>query len=1591
MPRKASGLAGRARRSGTKIAVMRYRDNKERRAVILMVVLSLLTLFAIVGITFVLYADAEAVSARIAREAQTAQRADLEPELALALFLSQFIYDAPDTVSGAGSALRGHSLARTMYGYNYSGNPNIHPFNGVGRLHYANAALNADDYTLINYTWFSNDGFVRDPEHYGARPNPAAAQINPYVGGNAPYTYPDLNNCFLAAVTAGGQVLTPSFHRAWLFNPGRAFNDVTNPNWTNRAGKYLTLRPRPAEHPTFPYPDDAGGDVKNLVWAQGGNDSIWIDIGAPVLTAPDGTKYKPLFAPLIMDLDNRINLGTAGNILGPGNTHVSNMGWGGWEANLGKVLYADGKSGAIPPNEWINLFRGKVLGANTVYGKYGPNGTPAMPGFPAPSSTLAHVYAQGDVNGLNETAPISASSRPAPPGFAPNVGNPPPSPIFPQFLQGYVNGGIELVNHPLLYNMFQPPGFTGGDDRVFRASDMEALLRPHSLGQSVVDTGSSALMSDLLRLCPANFGPSASSIRYRNLVTTQSWDLGAPAVSPYWWNGMPATGYLTRNANPLFAPMGQAVTFPPLLSGPTIGNVPGTNPITSEFGPDWRALSANTMTYLSTTNPAGYTSPGARIRLNRALPPYPHMGSGTTPPYQNLPPNAPNPTFPTYYGQAYNLTNVTIASQYQAALSARQALANDIYRRLLAVTGVLPVLPANVATPLPTDLAPRRWLAQLAVNIVDFIDEDDISTPFNFYTTADGLLPINLGATTGGDDPGTNPANFPYNAAATNNTGANPLYWVFGTEMPKVILNEVLVEALNPNPSADPSPIPAESVKVWIELFNTMPTAGGANTQPQDNYRVPLFMTFPGGGTGYSPYRVTIAQTPMHQPPSGVAAPIPGATNYLSDTSSNVLGKAYIGNAYSANPPGPLPQSTTDRDFSPTTSPNGVPLSQDLSTPPLASPVYQPPSLVPPGSGNTISAGVDPQSYFLIGPKSNLGAYQNPFVSPGLPNNTPVLQTDSLTYTPTAASWPTIAANDVSERTAGLTVMLRRLANPYLPLQVNPALPYYNPYVTVDYIPNVPIQSIQDPPFPSRGKTQPYASYTHSQFNANGVAQAQSGTNAQIDSPVINQAANPAGTPPGATTTDDVTNTFGYANYPLPPSGHYDWLVHLDRAPISPIELLHVSAWPPYMLTQRFMLGSNNPANALNMFGHYAPWLDAPPPGVNVALLACPWWFDVNLPAGYSHRLHRLFEFLECGDRAFGVNGLGRIPGKVNINTIWDPEILQALIDANMSMNIASLPSQYPPNVLDPIVQIFNNMIQSRSPSTLYNSVGPVNMGTAKDDRPFVPLSAGSYLPQSLGGAAQFPNGLSVVTDTLLRMNPTANTSLLFQNPSDNSAIHPYLQTQLVTKLYNNITTRSNTFALFLTVGFFQVTDATTMPPTLGPEVGRSEGRQVRHRMFAIVDRTNLALFATSGSPAPPAITVTGPTPNATSPIAPYNPAGTQTILLPITVSGAINSAGQPYLSVPNPATGVPGVIQAGTQLVVDAGTALEETIAVTSVTLPNPSVIPPVLPQFTANFTLPHGATISIIQRGNPGSWISTPYDPRKDPLTVPYYSIID
>jgi hypothetical protein len=418
--------------------------------------------------------------------------------------------------------------------------------------------------------------------------------------------------------------------------------------------------------------------------------------------------------------------------------------------------------------------------------------------------------------------------------------------------------------------------------------------------------------------------------------------------------------------------------------------------------------------------------------------------------------------------------------------------------------------------------------------------------------------------------------------------------------------------------------------------------------------------------------------------------------------------------------------------------------------------------------------------------------------------------------------------------------MLRRLANPHLPFNAVASIPdpnnagkvianpYYNPYVTVDALDKIPLRDPNNG-YVSRGKLQPYAGLTIPGANNNIYAP-------NASSLVVDQK------PLVADALTGIQHTFGLQNTPLPFSGHYEWLVHLDREVISPMELLHVSGYQPYQLTQRFIL-RDDAANLPGLkFQHYVPWFDQDLAGANPP---------------QSHRLYRIFELIHTNDRASGVgnpnatintanpslHGLdpvpgSRYPGKININTIWDPEVFAALCDAQPAG--ANNPSFFAdadiinPNNPGDQATVWGRMIAQRTP-TIVNGVrvpGPT-------DRPFWGLATGLSVVDQ-----QNPKGRSI-EDTLLR-SFGGGVQRLFQPtiPAANTAgSHPYAQYQLLTKIYNNLTTRSNVFAVWVTVGFFQVMDDTTRPVKLGPEIGRSENRNIRHRLFAIVDRSNLASF----------------------------------------------------------------------------------------------------------------------------------------------------
>src|SRR5262245_4954830 len=189
--------------------VTHHTRSLQREGVILLVVLIMLTLFAIVGISFVLYANSQAEASRIKKITEDLPaKADMRAEDALAMFLSQYIYDVKDEERADGSfgiysSLRAHSLGRTSFEAHPTA-MNDKPFNGTGRLR--ESTPNGISFQLINYTYFktADSSFIRHPDYlYSASSGTSPGASDTYVGQSNPgYTYPDENSVFLAMVRA---------------------------------------------------------------------------------------------------------------------------------------------------------------------------------------------------------------------------------------------------------------------------------------------------------------------------------------------------------------------------------------------------------------------------------------------------------------------------------------------------------------------------------------------------------------------------------------------------------------------------------------------------------------------------------------------------------------------------------------------------------------------------------------------------------------------------------------------------------------------------------------------------------------------------------------------------------------------------------------------------------------------------------------------------------------------------------------------------------------------------------------------------------------------------------------------------------------------------------------------------------------------------------------------------------------------------------------------------------------------------------------------------------------------------------------------
>ncbi len=398
--------------------------SRSRSGMILLVVMSVLALFAVMGMTFILFTGRNRESAEAAlKYAPEAKTTGNSPQELLEEGIMQVIAgrSTDNTVSPIQSSL---SLLGDMYG---TGTPT--KGNGVFSKNAATGLITfpATDTKLSGRVVTITSGKlkgnsttiikVKDGNAYCLpfHLDPALdANACDYIVNQRPfqnqYDYDAVNaesneNKFMSLRYAGGdtkckapvgRIVIPSYYR-----PGDSARPGCTGNENELGGKDL-------------YPDLGTGAVTNAVtkddspWdidndGDGDKDSVWMDLGLAPRAMPDGTMVVPMYAILTEDLDGRINVNAHGQYDTVNSTTCSSTAAGGgsfqgyagdaapttplvgqgygcaeinptavFGSNLAKeiIKLRNSKAGAEIPDSECKLLKNKILDLISTAGSY---------------------------------------------------------------------------------------------------------------------------------------------------------------------------------------------------------------------------------------------------------------------------------------------------------------------------------------------------------------------------------------------------------------------------------------------------------------------------------------------------------------------------------------------------------------------------------------------------------------------------------------------------------------------------------------------------------------------------------------------------------------------------------------------------------------------------------------------------------------------------------------------------------------------------------------------------------------------------------------------------------------------------------------------------------------------------------------------------------------------------------------------------------------------------------------------------------------------------------------------------------------------
>ncbi len=297
-----------------------------------------------------------------------------------------------------------------------------------------------------------------------------------------------------------------------------------------------------------------------------------------------------------------------------------------------------------------------------------------------------------------------------------------------------------------------------------------------------------------------------------------------------------------------------------------------------------------------------------------------------------------------------------------------------------------------------------------------------------------------------------------------------------------------------------------------------------------------------------------------------------------------------------------------------------------------------------------------------------------------------------------------------------------------------------------------------------------------------------------------------------------------YLGSPVRP---FRWLTWNNRPFANPLELTMVPSSAPWRLVhEQFPPGGN--VDTYGEFNAGFPYLlnffydENGSPQSNLAGL-----FDfVTTPSPYvgtQHWLGRNFPApadLRAFRDPFNKTPQFREPGKVNLNTVSDDDVWQAVRgERNLGTSWADLQES------------LSGVTNANNPRPAYVS------------NPFRAASNAKMMPP-------FSTRNRSSTDATLLRQEAGGTDMLFESPAgrafNNSTTNPYFRYQRMMRLSNLTTTHSNVYAIWITTGYFEVLPWNNGVPDavhpdgyqLGKEMGSDTGQPTRHRAFYIIDRS---------------------------------------------------------------------------------------------------------------------------------------------------------